>query len=430
MTDIDLSQLPAPTVVEPLDFETILAALTADFRGRYPEFDAFVESDPALKLLETAAYREMLLRWRINEAAKSVMIAFAKGSNLDHLVALAFVERDGDEDDDRLLRRFRLSLDALSVAGPRGAYEFHALSADSRVESAKITTPTPGAVDMVVLGGDADDGLPDAALVAKVAAALSTEKVRPLTDTVSVSAARNICYQVVVTIYVGEGPDSSIVRTASEAAVRAYLLAQHRVGGVVYKTAVEAAAHVAGVTHTIVEFRFDDAAEYAASKIDFADSALAIPSAWQAAAAPWPARPASVAGDIRFPGYSLDTDGTAAGDVATSDSADTLVIQYLAGGKDAIDAAFAGAGARVRVAKDANNYRENTIHASTAPAATATARTVTMAGDWTAVGTVSEDDDVALEILPLETLNAARGVRGYKNPATAPADGLTVTLGS
>lgn len=430
MTDIDLSQLPAPTVVEPLEFETILAAIMADFRGRYPEFSAFVESDPALKLLETAAYREMLLRWRINEAAKAVMLAFARGSDLDHLVALGDVERDDGEDDDRLLRRFRLSLEALSVAGPRGAYEFHALSADPRVESVGITTPTPGAVNLVVLGGDAADGLPDAALVAKVMAALSIERVRPLTDTVSVIAARNICYQVVVTIYVGEGPDSSIVRTAAEAAVRAYLLAQHRVGGVVYKTAVEAAAHVAGVTHTTVEFRFDNATEYAASKIDFSDAALAIPAAWQAVAAPWPANPASVAGSIRFPGYSLDTDGTAAGDVATSNAADTLVIRYLAGEKAAIDAAFLGPGARVRVVKDANNYRENAIHAATAPTATAAARTVTMAGDWTAVGSISEEDDVTLEILPLETLNATHGVKGYRNPATAPADGLTVTVGS
>ncbi len=430
MPEIDLSLLPAPTVVEPLEYETILAAVTADFRGRYPEFSAFVESDPALKLLETAAYREMLLRWRINEAAKAVMLAFAKGSNLDHLVALADVERQAGESDERLLKRFRLSLEALSTAGPRGAYEFHALTADSRVRSVDITTPTPGDVNLVVLGGDNADGLPDTALVAKVSEALSTEQVRPLTDTVTVSGARNICYQVAVTIHVGGGPDSSVVRTAAEAAVRAYLLAQHRVRGVVHKSGILAAAHVAGVTYATAEFRFDNATEYSASKIDFSDAALAIPSAWQAAAAPWPANPASVAGALRFGGYSLDSDGTAAGDVATSDTGDTLVIRYLDGAKAAVDAAFAGAGALVRVVKDASNYRENTIHASIVPTGTASARTVTMAGNWTGEGTVSEDDAVTLEIVPLETLNAAQGVKGYRHPAAAPADGLTVTVGS
>lgn len=430
MADIDLSQLPAPSVIEPLDFETILAAIMADFRGRYPEFDAFVESDPALKLLEVAAYREMLMRWRINEAAKSVMLAFAKGSSLDHLVALAGVGRAAGESNERLLQRFRLSLEALSVAGPRGAYEFHALSADPRIRSVTVTTPMPGDVHLVVLGGDEADALPDAALVARVLAALSTELVRPLTDTVTVIAARNICYQVVVTIFVGEGPDRSIVRDASEAAVRAYLLAQHRVGGVVYKTAVEAAAHVPGVTHTTVEFRFDGAVEYDAARIDFGDAALAIPAVWQAAAAPWPADPASVTGPVRFAEYSLDTDGTDAGDVRALNSNDTLVIHYRAGAKAAIDAAFAGPGKTVRVVKDADNYRENRIHASTAPSATASARTIAMVGDWTAVGAIAEEDDVALEAGPTTTLNATLGVEGYENPATAPADGLTVTVGS
>lgn len=430
MADIDLSQLPAPTVVEPLEFEQILAALTADFQARYPEFDAFVESDPALKLLETAAYREMLLRWRINEAAKSVMLAFAKGANLDHLVALADVERQDDESDERLLKRFRLSLEALSVAGPRGAYEFHALSADPRVESVDVTTPTAGDVNIVVLGGDNDDGLPDAALVTEVEEALDTELVRPLTDELTVSAARNICYQVLVTIYVGDGPDTTVVRTAAEKAVRAYLLAQHKVRGVVQKSAILAAAHVAGVTYATAEFRFDNVNEYDADKIDFSVSALAIPAAWKAAAAPWPAKPASVTGAARFEDYSLDSDGTAAGDVATSDTADTLVIHYKAGAKAAIDAAFAGAGKAVRVVKDADNYRENIIHASTAPTATATKRTITMAGNWTAVGTISEDDEVTLEAGPTSTLNATEGVEGYENPATAPADGLTVTVGA
>ena len=32
---IDLSQLPAPSVIEALDFETILAEMLADLRARY-----------------------------------------------------------------------------------------------------------------------------------------------------------------------------------------------------------------------------------------------------------------------------------------------------------------------------------------------------------------------------------------------------------
>ena len=296
MPEIDLSQLPAPNVIEPLDFETILAEMTADFLGRYPEFTAFVESEPAMKLLETAAYRDLLLRWRINEAAKQNMIAFAEKSNLDHLVAFADVKRQDGESDERLLRRFRLSLEALSVAGPKGAYEYHALSASPKVRAVAVTTPTPGKVRLVVLGGDTADALPDAALVQTVSDALATDKdVRPLTDIVEVLAARNICYQVAVTIHVESGPDPMLVKAASESAVLGYLLAQHRVGAVVYKSAVIGAAHVPGVTHASVAFSWKVGAAYVADQLDVADLA-SIPGAWKPVAAFWPAKVASVTG--------------------------------------------------------------------------------------------------------------------------------------
>lgn len=63
---IDLSQLPEPEVIENLDFETIYQELLGDFREAMAgEWTAEVESDPVLKLLQLAAYRELLLRARI-----------------------------------------------------------------------------------------------------------------------------------------------------------------------------------------------------------------------------------------------------------------------------------------------------------------------------------------------------------------------------
>lgn len=91
---IDLSKLPAPKIVEELSFEEILAAMRADFEGRCPGWTAAaLESDPANKILEVAAYRELLLRQRINEAARACMLAFASGSDLDHLSAFYAVSR-------------------------------------------------------------------------------------------------------------------------------------------------------------------------------------------------------------------------------------------------------------------------------------------------------------------------------------------------
>ena len=61
---IDLSRLPAPTVVEQLSYAAIFDALVTYLQSPdvLPEFDATVESDPAVKLLEVFAWRELLLR--------------------------------------------------------------------------------------------------------------------------------------------------------------------------------------------------------------------------------------------------------------------------------------------------------------------------------------------------------------------------------
>lgn len=295
MPEIDLSQLPPPEVVERLDYETILAELVADFLSRNEEYDAFVESDPALKLLETAAYREYLLRWRINEAAKAVMVAHAEDANLEHLVALFGIRRAGGESDERLLRRQQLSLDRLSVAGPRGAYEFHALGADPTVKRVTLKTPTPGTVEVIVLGGETEDALPSAVLLKKVESALDPNTVRPQTDTVKVLGGRNIIYQVAVTIYVEAGPDREVVREAAEKRVLAYVRAAHRVGGVVHKSAITGAAQAPGVTHSSVAFSWKAGVAYDAEKLDLTDAAFnAAPAAWKNVAAFWPAKEASV----------------------------------------------------------------------------------------------------------------------------------------
>ncbi len=90
MAVIDLSQLPAPQIVDVPDFETLLAERKAEFVALHPkdEQEAVIrtlelESEPATKLLQENAYRELLLRQRINEAAQAVMVAYAMGGDLD-----------------------------------------------------------------------------------------------------------------------------------------------------------------------------------------------------------------------------------------------------------------------------------------------------------------------------------------------------------
>lgn len=99
MPTVDLSQLPTPVVVETLDYETLLAERKATLFSLYPEeqLEAIagtlsLESEPIVKLLQENAYREVL-RQRINEAAKGVMVAYALDADLDQLGANNGVER-------------------------------------------------------------------------------------------------------------------------------------------------------------------------------------------------------------------------------------------------------------------------------------------------------------------------------------------------
>ena len=84
---IDLSLLAPPAIIDALGFETILAELKADAIARLPDLADLLEleSEPVTALLQVIAYRELLLRQRINEASKAVMLAYAAGADLDQI---------------------------------------------------------------------------------------------------------------------------------------------------------------------------------------------------------------------------------------------------------------------------------------------------------------------------------------------------------
>ena len=261
-TPVDLSQLPAPQAVEPLDCEAIFSAMLADLRARAPEFDALLESDPAYKVLEVAAYREVLIRQRVNDGAKAVMLAYATGADLDQLGALFGVSRlliDAGDDtvippipptyeaDRDFRRRIQLSLEGYSTAGPVKAYQYHALSADPDVLDASVLSETPGDVLVSVLSRTGD-GTASASLIAAVDALLSSDDVRPLTDIVTVRGATIQNYTVSATLYFHSGPDRSVVMAQAQASIEAYTAAQHRLGHDVSLSGIYAALHQPGVS--------------------------------------------------------------------------------------------------------------------------------------------------------------------------------------
>ena len=243
---IDLSQLPPPDVVETLDAEAIAAAMAADFRSRYPDYDAWVESDPAMKLLEVAAYREALLRQRVNEAARAVMIATALGADLDNLVAILGVQRLAGESDDALRQRAVLSLEMLTTAGNGPGYRAVVLGIDASILDVEATSASAGNVSLKVLTSAAD-GQPGATLLAKITAAVQASHVRPLTDTVAVAGATVTPYNVTAVLHLPSGPDSASVVAAATKGLNDYAASRYRIGLGVARSGIDAALHVAGV---------------------------------------------------------------------------------------------------------------------------------------------------------------------------------------
>lgn len=268
MPVIDLSQLPAPQIVDVPDFETLLAERKAAFIALYPADEQTavartlaLESEPITKQLQESTYREVLLRQRINEAAQAVMVAYALGGDLDQLAANYNVNRltvtpaDNDavppvaavlESDDALRLRVPAAFEGLSVAGPTAAYEFHARSADGRVADASATSPAPADVVLTVLSREGD-GTADNELLAVVGKALNSESVRPVADRLTVRSAEIIPYRVEATVFLYPGPEAEPVMAAAKASLQKYIASQTRLGRDIRRSALYAALHVEGV---------------------------------------------------------------------------------------------------------------------------------------------------------------------------------------
>ena len=261
----DLTQLQPAALIEVIDSEAILAAQKtwilarkAEIRVDRPDLPPLdtlgLETEPLTILLEAFAYRETLLRALVNDKARAVLIAYATGSDLDHLGALFGVVRavlvPGSnppvlESDDRFRRRIQLAPEAFSTVGPRGAYIFFALTLDPAIADAWAYSPRDGQVHVVVAGANGE-GVSDAVL-ARLVDRFGREDTVPLTDVITVRRAEMVRYSVVVTASFPRGPDPVLIKGRIEQAVRAYAAERYRIGTDVYTSGLIAAAKVGGV---------------------------------------------------------------------------------------------------------------------------------------------------------------------------------------
>jgi phage-related baseplate assembly protein len=134
------ANLQPMVVLEKLDVETILADRMARLKQLWASYDPPVaaqydvenlEFDPIKINQEVCSYFELMLRDRVNQAARSITLAYAIGTDLDAIASRypGGVPRLPGESDDRYRRRIWLSPNTLSPHGTSEAYEFWAMTA-------------------------------------------------------------------------------------------------------------------------------------------------------------------------------------------------------------------------------------------------------------------------------------------------------------
>lgn len=267
---IDMSQLPVPDAVEVPDSEALITQYVQKLQELDSIFDALVESDPAFKQGEALAWRVTLLRQQMNDAIRAVLLASAKGADLDQIGAnfdvIRLVIKPADEttvpptpavyeDDDAFRARIQLSWARLSTAGAYNAYQYFALGADGDVLDAQAYGPEThnqeGRVFMYVLSRTGDGTSPQE-LVDKVHAAINPKDVRPLTDFVTTQSATITPYDIDADVYIPYGLDADLVLSSANEALKAYVDSVHRIGSVVARSGIDGGLHQSGVVRVVL----------------------------------------------------------------------------------------------------------------------------------------------------------------------------------
>lgn len=285
-----LRNLPKPSIIEELSYEALKEQVKKVFMLAVSEYQ-LLESDPYAALIESIAYREMLLRERMNEAIRALLLPFSSGENLDNLVAIYGIERlkgafprakvelalstplstpvtipqgtvfrgekgeiallksaitipaeetksegvielqtyikesavkceyiqtplpflvkakqneafsggaDREKDED-FKERAILSLERFSTAGSVKGYRYHTLSVNPKIEEVAVLTPAPGEVRIVLRAKERDEEI-----LNQVESVLTGEKVRPMTDFVTVEFAKQKKQRIEATLELHE----------------------------------------------------------------------------------------------------------------------------------------------------------------------------------------------------------------------------------
>ncbi|QFR32380.1 baseplate J/gp47 family protein [Ancylobacter sp. TS-1] len=252
-----LAGLPPAQVIEELSWQAIVDRMVARFQTLWeaervanpalaPYDTLLLASDPARKLIELAAYVEMALRGRLNDAARSNLLFYTDGTDADHLVIFYDVLRMLGESIEALKSRTILAIAGRSPGGPRERYEAIARAADVRVRHAHAYRVGRDPTIHVAVWSADNAGVADEALLATVRAALEDDGHGLINDTFAVRAAVFAAVDITLDVWLLPAAMESIL-VAIPGAVTAAWSAETGMGFDLAAEWVQARAMIAGV---------------------------------------------------------------------------------------------------------------------------------------------------------------------------------------
>ncbi|MFU1797386.1 baseplate J/gp47 family protein [Paenibacillus azoreducens] len=128
------------------------------------------------------------------------------------------------EGDDRYRERIYTSPERFSVAGPTGGYEYWSRTANKDILDVLVWSPAPVEVEIRVLmqGGE----MPTQDILDAVYGTCNSDRIRPLTDKVSVLAPEVVNYDIDLTYWIDSrnATDAAAIQSKVQEAVKAYVL--------------------------------------------------------------------------------------------------------------------------------------------------------------------------------------------------------------
>lgn len=255
---IDFARLPPPKVIEEIDYEELLKIYKAEVLQKNPSLAAALQLEQSATniILEVEAYAEMIVRERINSAARASMLPFAKGSDLDVIGARFNVFRLPDELDESLRFRIQVSMEAYTTAGSPGAYIFHAKSVSSDVRDVTAVSPERGTGRVIVtVMANGANPVPSSALIDAIYDRLMSDGIKPLTDDISVLPVRKIQTDITAKLTLYPGPDASLVVADVQKALTSLRNRISMIGRDLKRSALLAALSQEGVHNVETDFQ-------------------------------------------------------------------------------------------------------------------------------------------------------------------------------